>query len=38
MIAAIAVAAELPVDTRNPKDFEGIDGLDVVVAPHPDPD
>ncbi len=36
MIAAIAVAAELPVYTCNPKDFEGIDGLDVVAVPHPD--
>ena len=34
MIAAIAVANGLPVHTRNPKDFEGIDGLEVVaVAP-----
>ena len=38
MIAAIAVAAELPVYTCNPKDFEGIDGLDVVAVPHPDTD
>ena len=36
MIAAMAVAAELPVYTCNPKDFEGIDGLDVVAVPHPD--
>ena len=36
MIAAIAVAAELPVYTCNPKDFEGIEGLDVVAVPHPD--
>ena len=38
MIAAIAVAAELPVYTCNPKDFEGIDGLGVVAVPHPDTD
>ena len=36
MIAAIAVAAELPVYTCNPKDFEGIEGLNVVAVPHPD--
>ncbi len=36
MIAAIAVAAELPIYTCNPKDFEGIEGLDVVAVPHPD--
>ena len=38
MIAAIAVAADLPVYTCNPKDFEGIAGLDVVAVPHPDHD
>ena len=36
MIAAIAVAAELPVYTCNPSDFSGIDGLEVVGVPHPD--
>jgi hypothetical protein len=34
MIAAIAIANDLPVYTCNPGDFEGIDGLEVVaVAP-----
>lgn len=34
MIAATAVASELPVYTANPGDFQGIDGLEVVaVAP-----
>lgn len=36
MIAATAVAAELPVSTCNPSDFIGIDGLEVVELPHPD--
>ena len=36
MIAAIAVAADLPVYTCNPKDLEGIAGLHVVAVPHPD--
>lgn len=38
MIAATAVAAELPVYTCNPSDFVGIDGLEVVEIPHPDSD
>ena len=38
MIAATAVAAELPVYTGNPSDFIGIDGLEVVEVPHPDHD
>lgn len=38
MIAATAVAAELPVYTCNPSDFIGIDGLEVVEVPHPDRD
>ena len=38
MIAATAVAAELPVYTCNPSDFIGIDGLEVVEVPHPDLD
>ncbi len=38
MIAATAVAAELPVYTCNPSDFIGIDGLEVVEVPHPDHD
>lgn len=36
MIAAIALANELPVYTANARDFEGIDGLDVVAVPIPD--
>jgi predicted nucleic acid-binding protein len=36
MIAATAVATALPVYTCNPDDFAGIDGLEVVVVPHPD--
>lgn len=36
MIAAIAVANELPLYTCNPDDFADIDGLDVVRVPHPD--
>jgi len=35
MIAAVAVANELPVYTCNPKDFEGIDGLRVEGVRHP---
>ncbi len=38
MIAATAVAAELPVYTCNPSDFIGIDGLEVAEVPHPDHD
>jgi tRNA(fMet)-specific endonuclease VapC len=33
MIAATAVANDLPVYTCNPTDFNGIDGLDVVAVP-----
>jgi tRNA(fMet)-specific endonuclease VapC len=36
MIAAIAVASDLPVYTCNPRDFDGIDGLRVEGIPHPD--
>jgi tRNA(fMet)-specific endonuclease VapC len=36
MIAAIAVANDLPVHTCNPADFLGIDGLIVVSIDHPD--
>ena len=36
MIAATAVAAELPLYTCNPSDFTGIDGLEVREVPHPD--
>ena len=33
MVAAIAVANELPIHTSNPDDFEHIDGLEVVGVP-----
>jgi predicted nucleic acid-binding protein len=36
MIAAIAIANELPLYTCNPDDFAGIDDLTVVAVPHPD--
>ena len=36
MIAAVALATELPVHTCNPDDFAGIDGLTVIAVPHPD--
>ena len=36
MIAAIAIANDLPLYTCNPNDFVGIDGLDVVAVAHPD--
>ena len=35
MIAAIALASGLPVYTCNARDFEGIDGLEVVPVPVP---
>lgn len=35
MIAAIAVANDLPVYTCNPSDFDGIAGLEVVAVPVP---
>lgn len=35
MIAAIALANDLPVHTCNPDDFGGIDGLDVVAVAMP---
>ncbi len=38
MIAAIAVANDLPVYTCSPADFRGIDGLEVVAVPIPEPD
>ena len=36
MIAAVAIANDLPLFTCNPNDFSGIDGLTVVEVPHPD--
>jgi hypothetical protein len=36
MIAATAMANNLPIYTCNPMDFSGIDGLDVVTVPIPD--
>lgn len=38
MIAAIAVSRTLPIYTCNPRDFHGIDGLEVSAVPHPDHD
>jgi hypothetical protein len=35
LIAATAMAHELPVYTCNPNDFAGIDGLEVVAVPVP---
>lgn len=35
MIAAIAIANEVPLYTCNPSDFAGIDGLAVVPVPQP---
>ena len=36
MIAAVALANDLPLFTCNPADFEYIDGLDLRSVPHPD--
>ena len=35
MIAAIAMANDLPVHTCNPDDFAGIEDLVIVAVPHP---
>jgi predicted nucleic acid-binding protein len=35
LIAAVALANDLPLYTVNPGDFEGIDGLTVRAVPHP---
>lgn len=35
MIAAIAIANDMPLYTCNPTDFAGIDNLDVVAIAHP---
>jgi tRNA(fMet)-specific endonuclease VapC len=37
MIAATALANDLPIYTCNPDDFSGIDGLDVIAVPIPAP-
>ncbi len=37
LIAATAMANGLTLYTVNPRDFEGIEGLDVVAVPHPSP-
>jgi predicted nucleic acid-binding protein len=36
MIAAVALANDLPLFTCNPADFEHIEGLDLRSIPHPD--
>ena len=36
LIAAVALANDLPIYTTNPDDFAGISGLSVVKVPHPD--
>ena len=36
LIAAIAVAQQLPIYTVNPRDFEHIADLELVAIPHPD--
>lgn len=36
LIAAIAMAHGLPLYTCNPRDFAGIEGLDLVAVPHPE--
>src|SRR5438105_9606918 len=36
MIAAVALANDLPLFTCNPPDFAGIEELEVVAIPHPD--
>lgn len=38
LIAATALANDLPIFTVNPADFAGIDDLEVVAVPHPDAD
>ncbi len=37
MIAAVAVAHDLPLYTCNTDDFAGIDDLCVIAVPHPEP-
>ena len=36
LLAATAIANDLPIHTVNPRDFEGIDGLDARPVTHPD--
>lgn len=36
LIAATAIANELPLYSCNPRDYAGIDDLDLVELPHPD--
>lgn len=36
LIAAVAIAQDLPLYTVDPDDFAGIDGLLLVAVPHPD--
>ena len=36
LIAATAIANDLPLHTVNPSDYEGITSLQVVAVPHPD--
>lgn len=36
MIAAIAMSADIPIHTCNPRDFAGIDGLTVIAVTQPD--
>ena len=36
MIAAIAIANDLPLYTCNPDDYVGVEGLDVITVAHPD--
>jgi tRNA(fMet)-specific endonuclease VapC len=38
LIAAVAVAEQLPLYTVNPRDFEHISGLEVIPIPHPGAD
>jgi hypothetical protein len=36
MIAAVASANALPLNTCHPADFSGIEGVEVVAVSHPD--
>jgi len=38
MIAAVAIANDLPLFTCNPEDFHGIEDLTIVEVPHPGQD